>query len=140
MLRMLRLVVVTVCVGLLYSQSAMADAERASEAVWSIAGSQVLRLRATVGEMTPRQRVEELDRRLYEILSKVDGPLPADQITLERRAGALCIAVRGELLVTVGKSDAEASLMTEERLGKHWLSSIRKIVPQLTPKVNTRGA
>jgi hypothetical protein len=52
----------------------------------------------------------------------------------------LCIAVRGELLVTVGKSDAEASLMTEERLGKHWLSSIRKIVPQLTPKVNTRGA
>jgi hypothetical protein len=140
MLRMLRLMVVTVCAGLLYGQSAMADAERASEAVWSIAGSQVLRLRATVGEMTPRQRVEELDRRLYEILSKVDGPLPADQITLERRAGSLCIAVRGELLVTVGKSDAEASLMTEERLGKHWLSSIRKIVPQLTPKVNTRGA
>lgn len=109
-------------------------------AIWSVAGREVLHLRATVANMTPRKRVEELDERLTNILSKTEAPLLASDIVIKREKGILSITVRGDLLVTVAAEDAAANHMKPEKLARIWLSNIRKSVPQLSPKENRRGA
>jgi hypothetical protein len=115
-------------------KTAMADA------VWSVAGKQVLRLHATVGGKTPEKRVEMLDSRVTEILSKGDGTLGSADIVLKKEKGSVYIEVQKQVLVTVAPEDASANHTTREKLAQVWLANIRKTLPQLAPRVNKRGA
>jgi hypothetical protein len=108
--------------------------------VWSVAGREVLRIRTTVGNMTPRKRVEMLDARLTEILSRVETPIGVADIEMHVQPKLVTITVCGDLLVTISQPDADANKTTPERLGKIWLSNIRKTVPLLSPRVNRGGA
>jgi hypothetical protein len=130
--------IIALC-GMLLQGAAPAPAAQ-DGAIWSVAGREVLHLRVGFANMTPRRRVEELDERLNDILSKADGPLQASEIVLKKDKGTLTITVRGDLLVTVTAEDAAANHMKPEKLGRIWLSNIRKTVPQLSPKENRRGA
>jgi len=109
-------------------------------AVWSVAGKEVLRLHATVGAMTPLLRVEEVDHRLNEILSKADAPITSADILAHNDKGTVYISINGDLLVTVDGNDAAPNHMTPDKLVQVWLSNIRKTVPQLSPRVNRGGA
>lgn len=124
--------------------AASASPQDASDArqpeVWSVAGREVLRIRASVGDMTPRQRVEILDQRLTDILSKAETAIGIGDIEMAVHGKTVTITVLGELLVTVSQADADANKTTTERLGKTWLSNIRKTVPLLSPRVNRGGA
>jgi hypothetical protein len=111
-----------------------------AEAVWAIAGKEVLRLHATVGDLTPEKRVDTLDARVTEILSKGDGTLNASDIVIKEIGKAIGIAVRGDLLVTATYDDAAAQNMTREKLARMWLTAIRNTLPQLAPRVNKSGA
>ena len=108
--------------------------------VWSVAGREVLRIRVAVGGVGPRQRVEILDQRLTDILSAAEAPIGVADIEMEVHGNTVTITVLGELLVTVSQADADANKTTTERLGKVWLSNIRKTVPLLSPRVNRSGA
>jgi hypothetical protein len=123
---------------LLYALSFSTSAQ--AEAVWAIAGKEVLHLWATVGGLTPEKRVEMLDVRVNEMLSKGDGTLSAVDIVIKEKGGAIAIAVRGDILVTATEQDATAQNMSREKLAKTWLTSIRNTLPQLAPRVNKRGA
>ena len=118
----------------------MCRAAFADEAVWSVAGKQVLRLHGTLNGVTPDKRVETLDERLTNILSTGDGKLGVEDIVLRSEKGEVSIAVRGDLLVTVTAQDAAANHASREALGKRWLANLRKTLPQLAPRVNRRGA
>jgi len=115
------------------------DGPDASE-VWSVAGKVVLRLHATVGDKTPKRRVELLDERLTEMLSKAERPIGVDDIEMQESGGDVTITVCGDLLVTVLPGDASPNKTTPQKLGRMWLSSLRKTVPLLSPRVNRGGA
>ena len=112
----------------------------AQESVWSVAGQQVLRLHATVRGVSPAKRVEALDERLNNILSRLGGKLGAEDIVLRKARGTYSILVHKELLVTVTAEDAAANKTKPELLAKTWLSNLRKTIPQVVPKVNREGA
>ena len=111
-----------------------------AEAVWAIAGRQVLRLYATVGGLTPEKRVEMMDARVTEMLSKGDGTLSASDINVKDVGGVFAIIVRGDTLVTATAKDAEAHHTSSEKLARTWLTAVRNTLPQLAPRVNKRGA
>ncbi len=131
------LAVVCLCAA---GASAQDQSDRLRPEVWSVAGREVLRIRVPVGQMSPRQRVELLDQRLTDILSKAETAIGVADIEMATRGKTVSITVLGELLVTVSQADAEANGTTTERLGKMWLSNIRKTVPLLSPRVNRGGA
>ena len=109
------------------------------QAVWSCAGKQVLRLHATVGGVTPEKRVEVLDERVNNVLSK-HSIVAANDITIVKDRGRVFIAAFGEVLVTVTPEDAAANKTTRGRLAHTWLTNLRGTLPQLSPRVNKRGA
>ncbi|MGC8669444.1 MAG: hypothetical protein ACP5VE_15160 [Chthonomonadales bacterium] len=113
---------------------------RADDAVWSVAGRQVLRLHATAGGMTPQERVEALDERLTNILSEGEARLGAEDIALKTLGGEVVITVRNRLLVTVTRQDAEANSTTPQELGRRWLVNLRNTLPLLAPRLNKHGA
>lgn len=113
---------------------------RADDAVWSVAGRQVLRLHATAGGMTPQERVEALDERLTNILSEGETRLGAEDIALKTSNGEVIITVRNKLLVTVTRQDAEANSTTPQELGRRWLVNLRNTLPLLAPRLNKHGA
>lgn len=111
----------------------------AAEAVWSCAGKQVLRLHATVGGMTPEKRVEVLDERVTNLLSK-HAVISASDIAIARNRGQVSITAFGETLVTVTPDDAAANRTTRDRLAHTWLTNLRGTLPLLSPRVNKHGA
>jgi len=112
---------------------------RAQEAVWSVAGKQVLRLHATAGDKTPQKRVEALDERVNEILSR-NGTLRAQDIVVKHEKGEVFITVRDYTLVTILPDDAQANHTTRDKLAQVWLSNLRNTLPLLAPRVNEHGA
>jgi hypothetical protein len=111
-----------------------------ADAVWAIAGKEVLLLHAKAGSLTPEKRVEIIDARVVEMLSKGDGTLSAEDIVLKEKGGVYSIFVRGDILVTVMADDASPHNMTREKLARTWLTAIRNTLPQLAPRVNKHGA
>lgn len=110
-----------------------------AEAVWSCAGKQVLRLHATVGGVTPEKRVEMLDERVNNLLSK-HAVVSANDIAIARDHGQVFITAFGETLVTVTPDDAAANHATRDRLAHTWLTNLRGTLPLLSPRVNKHGA
>ncbi|HSV73214.1 MAG TPA: hypothetical protein VLH79_05590 [Chthonomonadales bacterium] len=102
---------------------------------WSLAGREVLRMRATIGEWSPRKRVEEMEGRLVEVLSLTSAPLMPEHIALvvHKNGADVRIEVRGRLLVTVSNLDASANHTTAERLGRLWLAGLRATLPLIAP-------
>lgn len=111
-------------------------AQAADEAVWSVAGKQVLRLHGANAE----KRVDTLDGRLTEILSAGDGKLNGEDIKIHSEKTEVSIEVRGMLLVTVTSTDATANKTTKDGLAKKWLTNLRNTLPQLAPRENRHGA
>jgi hypothetical protein len=118
---------------------AACPAVASDEATWAVAGKQVLTMRASAGGLTPHRRVERLDERMNDILSK-GGFLDAKHMGLKRTRGVIAILVRGEIFVTVTPEDAAANNTTREYLAHAWLSNLRKTLPLIAPRVNQRGA
>ncbi len=116
-----------------------ASPARADEAIWSAAGMTVLRLHGVKGA-TAQQRVEELEGRVTEVLSAGDGTVAVSDIALKSSKDAVWIAVKDKLLVTVAAEDADANHMTRQRLGRIWLANLHKVLPQLAPRENKKGA
>jgi hypothetical protein len=109
--------------------------------VWSVAGQQVLRLRAPYKSLTPEQRVEELDQRLTEMLSIAARPIgPADIRLKVYSKETVSITINGKVLVTVAPADAAANHCSARRLAEIWLANVRKTVPLLNPRENRGGA
>jgi hypothetical protein len=129
----------TTCLVLLGTGLAALGSAHA-EAVWSVAGKEVLRLHATAGGKTPEKRVETLDARVTEILSKGNGTLDAREIKLKKERGTVFITVQGQVLVTVAPNDATSNHTTPEKLGRIWLKNVRNTLPAITPRVNRRGS
>jgi hypothetical protein len=136
--RDMRTVRVALALTLLLASSIARSAR--ADAIWAIAGKEVLRLHATVGGLTPEKRVEMLDARVIEILSKGDGTLSAADIAIKEVGKAIAIAVRGDILVTATRDDAAAQMVSREKLARAWLTAIRNTLPQLAPRVNKSGA
>lgn len=107
---------------------------------WAVAGRIVFRVRAAYKDMSPERRVEEMDFRLNEILSKQDRAIGAADITLVQARGSASILVCGDLLVTVTAADAAANKTTVAKLAQVWLANVRKTVPLVTPRLNRGGA
>ncbi|NUQ70336.1 MAG: hypothetical protein HUU17_05880 [Chthonomonadales bacterium] len=126
---------IVVLAPLAYAQDSVA-----APAAWSVANRIVLRLHATVGTMTPQQRVEELESRLTELLSTVERPIGIADIELVTTGNTVSIEVCGSLLVTVLPGDARPNRSTAEGLGRQWTSNLRKTIPLLSPRVNKGGA
>ena len=131
----MRLTFIAVMIALISPSIASAE-----DAVWAIAGKEVLKLHASAGSITPQKRVEMMDARVTEMLSKGDGTLSASDINIREKGDAIVIVVREDTLVTVLTGDASAFHTTREKLAKEWLTSIRNTLPQLAPRVNKRGA
>jgi len=129
-----------VCAAALATCGLGLRAASADEAVWAIAGREVLRLQDTGGAMKGEKRAETLDMRVNNILSKGNGTLGAADIVLRQEKGRIFITVRGDLLVTVTPQDAAAHETTREELGQTWLASLRKTLPLLAPRENKGGA
>lgn len=121
-------------IAISFTQASRADA------VWAIAGKQVLRLSASIGGLSPEKRVEMIDERVNEFLSKGDTTLSAADITIKENGGTFTVLVRGDVLVTATGKDAVAQHTTSEKLARTWLTAIRNTLPQLAPRVNKRGA
>lgn len=118
-------------------RSAVAD----ESVVWSVAGQQVLRLRAPYKSLTPEQRVEQLDERLTEMLSAATRPIgPADICVKVYSKETVSITINGKVLVTVAPVDAAANHCSPRRLAEIWLANVRKTVPLLNPRENRGGA
>ena len=111
----------------------------AQEAVWSCAGKQVLRLHATAAGVSAEKRVETLDERVNNLLSK-HSVVNASDITLIRDRGQVFLSAFGDVLVTVTPEDASANATTREKLAHTWLANMRATLPQLSPRVNKHGA
>jgi len=128
---------------LMFALASSAGAQKAAEEtapqVWTVADREVLRIRVTIGDMTPFKRVDLFEGRLTEILSRVERPIGVGDIELKMVGKCAAITVCGDLLVTVMPEDAAANKTTVEKLGRIWLSNLRKAVPLLSPRVNPRG-
>ena len=111
----------------------------ADPCVWALAGREVLRIHAGAAGLTPQKRVEALDERMNEILSRCEGSIAAAEIVISTENKVVRILVRGELLITATSADAAANRTTPERLARTWLSALRKTIPQITPRPNEHG-
>lgn len=111
----------------------------ADPCVWALAGREVLRIHAGAAGLTPQKRVEALDERMNEILSKCEGSIAAAEIVISTESKVVRILVRGELLITATAADAAANHTTPDRLARTWLSALRKTIPQITPRPNEHG-
>jgi hypothetical protein len=131
------ILVVAIAIAVTSSGHAAAD----DPVVWSVAGQQVLRLRAPYKSLTPEQRVEQLDERLTEMLSVAARPIgPADICLKVTSKETVSITINGKVLVTVSAADAAANHCSPRRLAEIWLANVRKTVPLLNPRENRGGA
>ncbi len=130
----------TTLISLVVATAALAPVARAEDGDWDLIGRHVLRLSATVGGKTPQQRTAKLDERLNEVLSLSDTPLRPEDIVIKMMNGSPSVVAKGILLVTATAKDAELQGTTAEKLSQMWLSSIRKTIPQMSPRVNLSGA
>jgi hypothetical protein len=110
-----------------------------AEAVWTCAGEEVLRLHATVGGVSPDKRVEKLDERVNNLLSK-HAVVAASDIAIAKKHGQVTITAFGETLVTVAPDDAAANHISRDRLAHTWLTNLRGTLPLMSPRVNKHGA
>ena len=80
-----------------------------------------------------------MDERVTNLLSKHSVVTAAD-IVIRRERGLVFISAFGDVLVTVTPEDASANNTSRERLAHTWLTNLRGTLPQLSPRVNKRGA
>ncbi|GIV04893.1 MAG: hypothetical protein KatS3mg016_0468 [Fimbriimonadales bacterium] len=97
----------------------------------SIGGKFIIRLRAGYGDMSVEERARIVEERLAKLLG---ARLTEQQITLKevRKDQQYEIYVRGQLLITVTKADAEAAKMSVKQLAEHWLKQLRQTLPGLS--------
>lgn len=97
----------------------------------SIGGQFVIRLRTGAGNLSLEERAQIVQQRITENLG---ANLTAEQITLKEVKKDLQyeIYLRGKLLITVTKADAEAAKMSVKQLAEHWLKQLRETLPRLS--------
>lgn len=97
----------------------------------SIGGQFIMRLRTGAGNLSLEERAQIVQQRIMENLG---ANLTAEQITLKEVKKDLQyeIYLRGKLLITVTKADAEAAKMSVKQLAEHWLKQLRETLPRLS--------
>lgn len=97
----------------------------------SIGGQFIMRLRTGAGNLSLEERAQIVQQRITENLG---ANLTAEQITLKEVKKDLQyeIYLRGKLLITVTKADAEAAKMSVKQLAEHWLKQLRETLPRLS--------
>lgn len=96
-----------------------------------IGGQFIFRLRTGVGNTSLQERARIVENR---ITTNLGVRLTAEQITLKEvtKDHQYEIYLRGKLLVTVTKADAEAAKMSVKQLAEHWLKQLRETLPKLS--------
>lgn len=97
----------------------------------SIGGQFIMRLRTGAGNLSLEERAQIVQQQITENLG---ANLTAEQITLKEVKKDLQyeIYLRGKLLITVTKADAEAAKMSVKQLAEHWLKQLRETLPRLS--------
>ncbi|GBC91403.1 MAG: hypothetical protein N2045_03620 [Fimbriimonadales bacterium] len=97
----------------------------------TIGGQFIMRLRTGAGNLSLEERAQLVEKRIAENLG---ANLTADQITLKevKKDHQYEIYLRGKLLITVTKADADAAKMSVKQLAEHWLKQLRETLPKLS--------
>ncbi|CUU04763.1 hypothetical protein GBSOP10_103637 [Armatimonadetes bacterium GBS] len=97
----------------------------------TIGGQFIMRLRTGAGNLSLEERAQLVQERITENLG---ANLTADQITLKevKKDHQYEIYLRGKLLITVTKADADAAKMSVKQLAEHWLKQLRETLPKLS--------
>lgn len=94
-------------------------------------GIVILRLRVTVGGMTPAQRTGALYERLNTIIS--DREVKPSQVKAVRKGNDWLVMAGPHLFVTVTTPEAKANKTTPERLAQIWASNLGKAIAAARP-------
>jgi len=108
---------------------------QADDCVIVIGGVQVLRIRASYGGMTAKQRADQLRSRLLDIYAQAGSkPLQASDVTLDLTPGKPAVRVRGVLLLSITQDDAKANGMALEVLARQWHTRLREAILKGAPE------
>lgn len=114
--------------------------EDKSPQLWGLGGYEVIYFKTGDSRFTPFERVELSDARAVEILSRVQSPaLRPSDVKAEMRGGKAMITVRNWLLVEMTPADAKADNKSMESLAGSWVSTLRRVLPQVAPKPSELG-
>ncbi|MEO7719322.1 MAG: hypothetical protein ABIY70_24235 [Capsulimonas sp.] len=116
-----------VAVGRVYAQDTPADV--------TLGGEVVMRLRSSVGGMTPQQRVGAIEERLTRLLA-IPGITPADVVVYTPAGKPPVVYAVGRRLIEVDKQTAISAGSSGEplKLATGWAKKLQ----QLLPRVNWR--
>lgn len=97
----------------------------------TIGGQFIFRLRTGVGNTSLEERARIVENR---ITTNLGVRLTAEQITLKevKKDHQYEIYLRGKLLITVTRADAEAAKMSVKQLAEHRLKQLRETLPELS--------
>lgn len=108
---------------------------------WSMAGMRMIRVSQSYGGYSPLTRTMIWDARTTEILSRVQNPrLSGRDVRVVALGDRRLITVREYLLLEVTERDALAENTDRDTLARRWSAKVRNVLPQITPRVNRRGA
>ncbi len=110
-------------------------ADNPNDGIVAVGGETVLVLRAAVGNMSIRQRANDVQDRLVTILSAPKLGM-ADIVKVKLPDGEYRINVHHKLLVTVTKEDAAVNKTTTSKLARIWTEKLRKVLPELNARPN----
>ena len=98
------------------------------QGIVAVGGEILINIRAGVGRLSIKDRVDTIQDRLPDILG-MPRLLPGD-ITAEPSSNdSIKMMVRGQLLVTVTQQDAAASHLSTIKVANLWLVQLRKTIP-----------
>jgi|GEM_PF-938278 hypothetical protein len=120
---------------LLMGSISLSYAYNPNDGIVAVGGETLLVLRAPVGNMSIRQRVNAVQDRLVTILGAPKLGM-ADIVKVKLPDGEYKIDVHHELLVTVTKEDAAANKTTTSKLAGIWLEKLRKVLPEINARPN----
>jgi hypothetical protein len=109
-------------------------AQDPNEGLVAVGGVEILRIRMPAPNMTIAERASAIQDRLVTILS--DSNLRPSDIVAAPSGKDYKLLVKGQLLVTVTRRDAEFNKTTTRQLAEVWAKHIRAVLPQVNVKPN----
>jgi hypothetical protein len=109
-------------------------AQDSNEGLVAVGGLEILRIRASAPGMTVADRAGAVQERLVTILA--DPGLRPSDITTVPSGKDQKLLVKGQLLVTVTRRDAEFNKTTTRQLADIWAKHVRAVLPQVNVRPN----
>ena len=109
-------------------------AQDPNEGLVAVGGVEILRIRIPAPNMTIAERAAAVQDRLVTILS--DPKLRPSDITTAPSGKDYKLLVKGQLLVTATRRDAEFNKTNTRQLAEVWARHIRAVLPQVNVRPN----